>query len=183
MPGPRTSIKFVYLLSWLAMFGAAFVMGLVQGLADSMGERDLAELAALAGTALLVPVVLTWLGSALFWIYDAWSSVPPEYREAPLVGRVEPALAVLFFFIPCFNLVWIFLCNLGLADSTNRALAMRGSSTQVSVPLVAAACIFQLLPYCNVLFGPPLWFLVMLQVDKARAELGSMDVDALAAQF
>src|SRR5262245_50285346 len=118
-------------------------------MAEVTGEQDALDISQVLLMLVAMPLGLVWFASVLWWIYDAWESVPEAHREAPLLGRVQPAVAMLLFFIPCFNLVWMFLNNLGLAESMNRALAAQGSTTRVNTGLVIAACIFQIIPYCN----------------------------------
>jgi hypothetical protein len=182
-PGnPR--IKLFFLGGWVGFFAVLVGGGLVGGFVAALsGEREASDIASVVAFVLATPFALLWAGSALWWIYDAWESVPERHREAPLLGPVQPAVAMLLFFVPCFNAVWVFLNNLGLAESMNRALEAQGSPTRTNVALVVFACVFNMVPYCNCLIGPALWFAVMLDLDRARGELSKVDAQAIAREF
>ncbi|MDQ3033032.1 MAG: hypothetical protein M3Y87_11480 [Myxococcota bacterium] len=175
-------IKFIFVGCYAATFGLGIAAVVLGAVAESM-DRGLGEL---VGMVVMAPAVLTLLGwfvSALWWIHDAWESVPEAYREVPVIGPVQPSTAVGLFFVPCFNVFWIFVCNIGLSESINRALAAQGSATRVPTWLAVLACCLHLVPYCNLLFGPLLWFGYMLMADKAREELGRVDAQAIANVF
>jgi len=53
----------------------------------------------------------------------------------------------------------------------------------VSTALVICACVLHVVPYCNLLFGPPLWFAVMYVIDQARKDLTTVDAELIARVF
>ena len=180
MSSPNGLIKLVYLGGFLGTFFFSAVSG---ALTEGVGG-DVGEIGGLIARVMAVPCMLAWALSVPWWIWDAWSSVPEAYREAPLLGRIgSPVAVIALFFVPCFNLVWVFLANLGLTESINRALAAQGSTTRVSTALVICACVLHVVPYCNLLFGPPLWFAVMYVIDQARKDLTTVDAELIARVF
>ena len=170
MKAPNLNIKFLFAAGFGWMFLASCPGVIAEETFHGRGNWDLVTLASqvLAGLG-----VVAWFGSALWWIYDAWASIPVEHRRTAFFNPQTPAVAVVMFFMPCVNLIWVVVSNIGLCESLNRALEARGSLRRVPMPLVAAAVALQLIPYCNVLFGPMLWFAVMFVVEKARSELHS----------
>lgn len=175
-------IKFFYVGCWAGVVVTAIGGGVVTGVLGSI-DRDLAEIAQVVAMLPAVALMIGWFACALWWLHDAWDSVPEGYREAPMIGPISPTTAVALFFVPCFNVFWIFMCNIGLAESINRALAAQGSAHRAPTGVAIAACCFHLVPYCNLLFGPPIWFYWMLKADEARAELGKIDATAYAQVF
>jgi hypothetical protein len=175
-------IKNIFLGCYAATIGFGILFGVVSVLADHLDHGA----AALVRLCMMLPIfaaVLGWLGSTLFWVYDAWSSVPEEHRNAPVVGATTPAMAVGFLFVPCLNLVWMFLINYAISESINRALEERGSPERCSTALAISASAFHLIPYLNVLFGSILWYLWMRSADRARAHLARVDAGEVADVF
>ncbi|AKF09168.1 hypothetical protein [Sandaracinus amylolyticus] len=174
-------IKYFFVGSYVATYAFAFAGGIAAAVLGEI-DRDLE----IVGTVILLPALpamIGWFGCALWWVYDAWSSIPEEHREAPLVGRVTPAVAVVLFFVPCFNAFRIFACNIGIANSINSASLTRGSREQVPVVVPVLAACLHFVPYCNLLLGPVAWAAFMWMADKARADLGRVDADAIAQVF
>ena len=189
MQPPRTFIKWVYAGSLAATVGV-MVVAVALGVVLEEGSRSPYDydrepsIAPLIGMLLAAPCMLAWIGSTLFWVYDAWSSVPERHRNVQVVGTMTPLLASLLLLIPCFNIVWGFIVTITLATQLNVALAEAGSSKQVPVVVGVLACCAQLVPYCNTLIAPFLWFGWMFVVDQARQELYTLgDGKQWAAAF
>lgn len=176
-------IKLVYIGCYAATFAlGAFSLG-VNLVLSELGEPGLGEI---AGALVMLPAVLTllgWFGASLVWVYDAWSSIPEEHREVAIFGNITPALAVGLFFVPCMNVAWMFLCNIGIVTSINRSLEAQGSRERLSMGFPLAACVLHVVPYCNFLFGPIFWFAYMVQADRARRTLGPIDAARVADVF
>ena len=174
-------IKYFFVGSYVATFVFAFAGAIATGVLSEI-DRDLE----IVGTLLMLPAIpamIGWFGCALWWVYDAWESIPAEHREVPVLGRVSPATAVALFFVPCFNVFWIFACNIGIANSINSAMLTRGSTEQVPVAVPVVAACQHFVPYCNFLLGPLVWAGFMWMADKSRANLGRVDADAIAQVF
>lgn len=175
MRRPNLSIKFWYLGAYAGFFLVALGVAVMQAvLKRSLGGASEDTMNAVVGCAVL-PLGVVWVGSALWWLYDAWMSVPFEHRQVAILGQPKGPEVVLLLLVPCFNFVWMFMTNLGLVDSLNRACSARRVMERGSSSLALTACIVQCLPYCNLLLGPPLWFLYMLSVDKAREALANAE--------
>ncbi|WP_236519955.1 hypothetical protein [Sandaracinus amylolyticus] len=174
-------IKYFFVGSYVATFAFAIAGGIATAVLSEI-DRDLEIIGSLLVLP-AIPAMIGWFGCALWWVYDAWSSIPEEHREAPLVGRVTPATAVALFFVPCFNAFWIFACNIGIANSINSASHTRGSSQQVPIVVPVLAACLHFVPYCNLLLGPLVWTAFMWTADKARADLGRVDASAIAQVF
>ena len=176
-------IKLWYIGGYGATIGLAIVGGATQVLLEPVvGQRD----AASAGSIIMLPAMIALLAaliSALAWIYNVWANIPIEHREMAPIGTVTPGLAVGLFFVPCVNFIWMFMCNIGMANAINEALEAQGSSKRVSLVLPTVACILHLVPYCNFLLGPLLWFAHMYAIDRARRALTELDTDAIADVF
>lgn len=178
----NSRIKFFYVGCYVGMFALALAGGVLGALLDGL-DGGLGEVVPLFVMLPAILLVFGYLGCAMWWVHDAWSSVPAEFREVPIIGPIAPSTAVALFFVPCFNLVWIFLCNIGLAESINRALATQSSTMRASTGLAVGACCLGIVPYCNYLIGPLAWFAWMEQADRARAELSKVDAHAIARVF
>jgi len=158
------ALKWVYLASLLGGI-ALMVLG---GIVGSAADEDVgAALAVLGGlSALFVRLIVS-----LIWLYGAWSAVPVDYRVTSSGKRVSPGEAVGFLFIPFFNLYWMFVASGGLCDALDFMLRSSGTNRSAPKGLALAGCIFQLVPYMNILIAPFLWFFYMLQVDGVAKEL------------
>ncbi|MBD3259489.1 hypothetical protein GF371_02545 [Candidatus Woesearchaeota archaeon] len=60
------------------------------------------------------------------------------------------AAAILLMLVPFFNLYWIFMFWLKLADRVNFQLKLRNKHPSVERGLVLAACIVGIIPYVNI---------------------------------
>jgi hypothetical protein len=58
---------------------------------------------------------------SMVWTYRFWSWIPPEHRHTPLWKKyISPGQALGFMFIPYFNIYWMFVVYLGIADILER---------------------------------------------------------------
>lgn len=83
------------------------------------------------------------------WLYRAWSIVPPKY------GGVGPLKAVLFLFIPLFNIYWMFRVIPGLSKAYGRILEdlEPDRTPKTGFGAGAASCILPFIPGFSV-FAP-----------------------------
>ena len=114
--------------------------------------------------------------AAMVWLHKAWSSVPDQMRYTDAGRWITPGQAVGYNFIPFYHLYWVFVSNLGLCEAINRTLVAQGKQPRAPKGLAIAACVTQLVPYCNLLVGPILWAVYMFMVDGARREMMSQPV-------
>lgn len=57
----------------------------------------------------------------MVWTYKFWSWIPPEQRHTNLWKKyISPGQALGFMFIPYFNIYWMFVVYLGIADILER---------------------------------------------------------------
>jgi hypothetical protein len=78
-------------------------------------------------------------------------------------------MAALGVLIPFYNLYWIFIANVSLCNAINRQLERLGSPKRAPVALAIVTCIFQLVPYVNLVVGPFLWAIHVIFVDRAQS--------------
>lgn len=169
---PGAGMKWLYLAGWAGYYLFAIGGGVMTYLATASGGAgsDGAEMASMLPLIGVVFLVLAPIGS-MVWLYKAWTTVPPDMRYTDSGKWITPGTAVGYCFIPFYNLYWIFVANVGLCEAINRTLLARGGQPRAPKGLAIAACIGQLVPYCNLLFGPILWTVYMFMLDGARKEL------------
>ncbi len=169
---PNLKVKLYFIGAYLGFFALAIVAGVVKEvLLRHSGPESAESVHRLLAGVFGIPLFLAWFGCALWWVADAWGSIPVEHREVAILGKPSGPDAAAMLLIPLFNLIWMFLCNLGIKDSVNRACAARNVSARVSENLALAACVLQLVPCCNLLVAPFVWFAFMSSVDSAREAL------------
>jgi hypothetical protein len=94
------------------------VAGVVIGV-DTGGGTTMA-----VGTGLVALSCLlfaAWTVLCFVWLYKFWSWIPPEQRHTNMWRKyISPGTAVGFMLIPYFNIYWLFVLNLGIADIMER---------------------------------------------------------------
>jgi hypothetical protein len=167
---PGGAMKWLYIAGhagyWLFAVGGVVLASL---LADGGGS----DAAAFVSMVPLLGVVflLVALVAAMVWLHGAWRSVPDQMRYTDAGRWITPGQAVGYNFIPFYNLYWVFVANLGLCEAINRTLVAQGKQPRAPKGLAIAACVSQLVPYCNLLVGPILWAVYMFMVDTARKDM------------
>ncbi len=140
--------------------------------------------------------IVQWLPTvrsvfALTWVYFAWKGVPPPYR-----GSLSPRRAVLTFFVPVYNLYWMFAINPALCATLDailqRARERRRAPTLLAhlalgVSICIGALAFALRPAASrvatgfLAVAPPLssalWLVYMIECDKARRDVARVAGD------
>ena len=126
-----------------------------------------------ATTLPLLGVLFLFLAlvAAAVWLYMAWGSVPASMRYTDRGRWVTPGKAVGYLFIPMYNVYWMFVANQGLCEAVDRTLLAQGGMPRAPRGVARAACVAQIIPYCNLLVAPILWAVYMFQVDRARREM------------
>ena len=175
---PGAAMKWLYIGGhagyWLFAVG-----GVLLAAALSSDGGTPSDGAAFASMIPLLGVVflLVALVAAMVWLYKGWESVPGQMRYTDAGRWITPGQAVGYNFIPFYNLYWVFVANLGLCEAINRTLVAQGKQPRAPKGLAIAACVSQLVPYCNLLVGPILWAVYMFMVDGARKEMLSQGLN------
>lgn len=95
----------------------------------------------------------------LVWLYKFWSWIPPEQRYTPIWKKyISPGMAIGFSFIPYFNIYWMFVLYLGIADILERMRVMypvsKGPAKNLALlRLIGGLVFFPALPILDYLFG------------------------------
>jgi hypothetical protein len=174
--GTKPWVTWAYLAT-LVVSISGFTIGFALfffGIALEDEDRELAgTLTAIGGLSLGVAFLLFYvkLALALVWVHSAWSWLPFEYRFLNNGNRVTPGSAAGFLVIPYFNLYWMFVMNTGLCSALERLranYAVHGEEAPRNLAVGGAVC--QLIPLCNLLVAPIVWFLYMRNVDKLRMD-------------
>ena len=163
--GYSMMVKWVHL--GLYCFGIFGVVAIAIG--SSQGRSG--EVVAQVGTACAVIGLYGPMICGLVWLYKSWNLIPAGWRVTRNQKRISPGEAVGFMFVPCYNLYWIFIANMGLCDALDQVLYSSGSPTRAPRGLAVAACVFHLLPYVNILLGPIMWFIFMHATDRTKREV------------
>ncbi|HHH10859.1 MAG TPA: hypothetical protein ENK23_02125, partial [Sorangium sp.] len=103
--------------------------------------------------------------------------LPQASNDDPNAGK-----GVGFFFLPYFNLYWMFFSNLRLYDRLRLQYRLRGQQMSMSRGMVIAAAVFGIIPYINVLIGwPIMWLILAVQFQQAVNRLTELPPPAVAA--
>lgn len=126
-PLPPSRLHRVKLALGYASFGSLAMSIALMGVAIAQGDESATRLLLIGsgGLMLLFYAALFAQGFAsAFWIYRMWGWFPPEQRHTKLWKKyISPGRAVLFMFIPYFNLYWMFVIYLGMGDILDRMRA------------------------------------------------------------
>lgn len=101
------------LVAAAALMGAGFLLG----------HRDGEALVIAGGAAfgLWYLLMIAYGIVGMVWTYKFWSWIPPEQRHTSLWKKyISPGQALGFMFIPYFNIYWMFVVLLGIADILER---------------------------------------------------------------
>ena len=170
---PGSAMKWLYMAAhagyWIfAIAAVAIMVALTSPGGGSSDGSAIASFVPLFGVLFLIAA----FAAAMVWVHKAWSSVPDQMRYTDAGRWITPGQAVGYCFIPFYNIFyWQFVSNLGLCEAINRTLAAQGKPPRAPKGLAIAACVSQLIPYCNLLVGPILWAVYMFMVDGARKEM------------
>jgi hypothetical protein len=97
------------------LFGAGIAVG---------GDTETASVLFIAGGVLFAVwyfALLAYGIVGMIWTYKFWSWIPPEQRHTPMWKKyISPGQALGFMFIPYFNIYWMFVLYLGIADILER---------------------------------------------------------------
>jgi len=121
--------------------------------------------------------------------YKMWKVLPPE------AARTTPGKAVGFMFIPIFNLYWMFQALWGWSKDFNRYVEQRGlASPRVSEGVALAVCVLSIIgtlvgwigmaagvPGLGMIFGVPVYVLLLVFIYQACTSLNALPAEAIGA--
>jgi hypothetical protein len=153
LPPSRYTPGWGLVSTWIVLSSLGFIAGIVSLLVvleagSSISNSEMEMIMISVGVAMLfvIPSAIIYL----IWLYQAWDSVPEQFRSA------APGQAVGFLFIPFFNLYWVFRAVPGLSASIGRAMQAH-DPRNVGAPgfgMGVTACVLALIPYVNILTWP-----------------------------
>ncbi len=74
-----------------------------------------------AGFGLWYLLLIAYGIVGMVWMYKFWSWIPPDQRHTPPWKKyISPGMALGYMFIPYFNIYWMFVVYLGIADILER---------------------------------------------------------------
>ena len=151
----------------------AMVSGFALVIAGAAMQED-GHALALAGGGLLGLWYLLFFAYAIVnmvWIYQFWSWLPPDQRWTNMWKKyISPGTAIGFLFIPYFNLYWMFVVYLGIADIMERMRVQFPSSKPPAKTLALFSAIGPILFFPA---APFLQFFFSKRVEEMAAEMQS----------
>jgi hypothetical protein len=112
----------------------------------------------------------------MVWIHQFWSWIPPEQRYTSMWKKyISPGTAVGFMFIPYFNIYWMFVVYLGLAEIMERLRVQYPSSKE---PLKTMALLTIVIPLLFFPAAPFLQFIFAKRIEDMAAEMNARRVHA-----
>lgn len=113
----------------------------------------------------------------MIWLYQFWSWIPPEQRHTSMWKKyISPGTAVGFMFIPYFNLYWMFVVYLGMADIMERLRVQYPSSKG---PAKTLAILTLVIPLVFFPAGPFLQYFFAKHIEEMAKEMQSRMLGAL----
>jgi hypothetical protein len=105
----------------------------------------------------------------MIWVYQFWSWIPPEQRHTSMWKKyISPGTAIGFMFIPYFNIYWMFVVYLGIADIMER---LRVQYPSTKGPAKTLAIITLVVPMVFFPAGPFLQYFFAKHVEEMAAEM------------
>jgi hypothetical protein len=114
-------------------------------------------------------LLFTYAIANMIWLYQFWSWIPPEQRYSSMWKKyISPATAIGFMFIPYFNLYWMFVIYLGIADIMER---MRVQFPTSKGPAKNMALLTTIVPMVFFPAGPFLQYFFAKHVEEMASEM------------
>ncbi|MBX3211133.1 MAG: hypothetical protein KF850_03805 [Labilithrix sp.] len=150
----------------LTLFGA--IVAIIAG--SALGEDGGALVIAGMGFLGFWYLLLFAYGIAnAVWLYKFWSWIPPEQRHSSMWKKyISPGMAVGFMFIPYFNLYWMFVVYLGIADVMERLRVQYPTSKGPAKTLAILALVVPLVFFPA---GPFLQYFFAKHVEEMASEM------------
>jgi hypothetical protein len=153
----------------LAMIVGFVLLGIGIAMQDETGS-----VLAMAGGGVLALWYLLLFGYAItnmIWLYQFWSWIPPEQRYTSMWKKyISPGTAIGFMFIPYFNIYWMFVVYLGLADIMER---MRVQFPSSKGPVKTLAILTIVIPMVFFPAGPFLQYMLAKHLEEMAKEMSS----------
>ncbi|HVJ93311.1 MAG TPA: hypothetical protein VM580_26100 [Labilithrix sp.] len=150
----------------------ALIVGMTMLFAGgAMGDEDGASFVAAGGGLLGLWYLLLFVYGIvnMIWLYGFWSWIPPEQRHTNLWKKyISPGTAVGFMFIPYFNIYWMFVIYLGIADIMERMRVQYPTSKSSAKTLAMLTTVVPMLFFPA---GPFLQFFFAKHVEEMAKEM------------
>jgi hypothetical protein len=115
----------------------------------------------------------------MIWVYQFWSWIPPEQRHTSMWKKyISPGAAIGFMFIPYFNIYWMFVVYLGIADIMERLRVQYPTSKGPAKTLAIVALV---VPMVFFPAGPFLQYFFAKHVEEMAAEMQARMNGAVAS--
>lgn len=179
--GLRTSKLVLGIVQTIAMFAGIglFIAGAAIGAESDTGG----VLMALGGGGFGLWYLLLFAYGIvnMVWLYKFWSWIPPEQRHTSMWKKyVSPGSALGFMFIPYFNIYWMFVVYLGIAEILER---MRVQYPTDKPPAKTLAIVRLVVPLVFFPAAPFLDFYFDRHVERMAADMqAQMDAQLGRAQ-
>jgi len=170
-PGLKKAKLAAGILQIVMMFGG---IGLIVAGAVISGNRhdDSGNVLAAVGMGvfgLWYLVIFAYAIINIVWLYKMWSWIPPEQRHTKMWNKyISPGTAVGFMFIPYFNIYWMFVIYLGMADVFER-MNVQYPTTQPSPRTMALVAL--IVPFVFFPAAPFLQYMFAKQVEGIAREM------------
>lgn len=164
-PPPPVSILLVRALKSLNTLMAAFYLcaiGILIGVFIISGIG--AKPSALRMVAAVITPLLSCIIVRLIWLYQIWQALPPGQLVTNKGVRISPMAALGRYFIPFYNIYWLFESQTILCNAVDYASAVAGIDKKVPRALGILCAWIALIPGINLVLGPLFNFDFMTRV-------------------
>lgn len=154
--------------------GSIYASGAVAGLTE--GERAALQQHTLKRFPAWLVGVLSVLTLGIFPLVHfglMHDRLPRADSGDPSAGK-----AIAFWFIPCFNLYWLFFAPLRLVDRLNLQLALRGQPRGIPRGVVVIAGVLSLIPGINRFVAPIAWLAAAVWMQMAVNRLVDLSAES-----
>jgi hypothetical protein len=159
-PLPKPFLKSLKLGLGIFQLVALLTGGVVLAAASTMSD-DRGEPLAIAGMGILGLWYLCLFAYSmlqLWWSYSFWSWVPPEQRWTSMWKKyISPGMFIGLMFVPYFNIYWLFVTHLGIADVLERMRVQyptnkEPAKSKALLALIGSMLLFPLAPIFQYVF-------------------------------
>ena len=170
-PGLKKATLGAGIAQLVTMFGG---LGLIVVGAVMSGNRHDETANAVAGVGmglfgLWYLVIIAYGILNMVWLYKMWAWIPPEQRHTKMWKKyISPGTAVGFMFIPYFNIYWMFVLYLGMADVFER-MSVQYPTTQQSPR--TSALIALIVPFVFFPAAPIVQYMFAKHVETIAREM------------
>lgn len=107
----------------------------------------------------------------MIWVFKLWSWIPPEQRYTSMwKAYISPEKAVGFLFIPYFNIYWMFVVYLGMADIMER---LRVQYPSTKPPAKTLAIVALVVPLVFFPAGPFVQYVFAKHIEEMAREMSA----------